>query len=62
MVNQGAGANQMRTYEDLIRELGTKAEVVQGSDEWRFMRLGVASASKAKEFLSGRDTATYQLL
>lgn len=50
----------MRTYEDLIRELGTKAEVKQGSDEWRFMRLGVASASKAKEFLSGRDTATYQ--
>ena len=50
----------MRTYEDLIRELGTKAEVEQGSDEWRFMRLGVASASKAKEFLSGRDTATYQ--
>lgn len=50
----------MRTYEDLIRELGAKAEVEQGSDEWRFMRLGVASASKAKEFLSGRDTATYQ--
>ena len=50
----------MRSYEDLIRELGTKAEVEQGSDEWRFMRLGVASASKAKEFLSGRDTATYQ--
>jgi len=50
----------MRTYEDLIRELGTKADVEQGSDEWRFMRLGVASASKAKEFLSGRDTATYQ--
>ena len=50
----------MRTYDDLIKELGPLASVEQGSSEWKMMRLGVATASKAKEFLAKRDSATYQ--
>ena len=50
----------MRTYSDLMLELGYLADVEQGSQEWMMMRLGVATASCAKEWMAGRSTATYQ--
>ena len=50
----------MRNYSDLILELGDLADVEQGSQEWFNMRLGVCTASSAKEFTAKRDSATYR--
>ena len=50
----------MRSHSDLIAELGSLANVEQGSDEWLLMRCGVATASKAKEFTAKRDSQTYK--
>lgn len=49
----------MRTYDDLIKELGPLANVEQGSAEWKMMRLGAATSSPAKAFMAGRNTETY---